>query len=101
MFDTVICFIIAGFRSLSLCYILSKEQCCFSRMSVCVPSSISGVWASGVDFDWWDGVPPCSCTGVGNVCVSLLLGAYCHSLPLIPDHGPHQDSPDPMENSGE
>lgn len=77
------------------------KECCFSLLSVCAPSSTSGVWVSGVDSDWWDGVPPCSCTGMGNVCISVLLGAYCHSLPHIPDYGPHQDSPDPMENFGE
>ncbi len=54
-----------------------------------------------MDSDWWDRVPTRSCTGMGNVCVSVLLGAYCHSLPHIPDYGPHQDSPDPMDNFGE
>ena len=67
--------------------------------SVCLVSS--GVWAAGVDSSGWDRVFACTCTGLGDVCISGLLGADRLPLPAVSDHSAHKDTTGSLDSACE
>lgn len=62
---------------------------------------LSGLWTACVDSNRWHWLFAGASPGLGDVCVSDLLGADCLPSSTAPDQCSHKDPPCPMVNSGE